>query len=140
MANANAPMFIQVIQTWAFQLVNGTGTTITTVATAGNQGSKVEDINISNNDSTTAYTLSIWINDGTTSHLWTTLTIPISAGAAVGTPPVSVFKSTQCPGIPLDSNGNPYIYLKAGYKLQVSVSVAVTSGKAVDVVATGGDF
>lgn len=139
MSNSPVPMFIQTIKTWAYQITNATGTTIETLVTAGVNGSKVEAVNISNTD-TVAHTLSLYINDGTTNHLFATISIPASAGNATGTPPVNVLASANMSSLPYDANGNKFLYLKAGYALNIAITAAATTGTLIDAVATGGDF
>lgn len=139
MANSNVPMFIQAIETWALQLSNASGTTITTLLTAGTNGSKVEVLNVSNTD-TLGYVLNLYVNDGTTNHLIATVSIPASAGNNTATAPVNILASSNLASLPYDSNGNRYLYLKAGYKLNIGVTATITTGKFVDAVVVGGDF
>lgn len=43
-------------------------------------------------------------------------------------------------GLPLDNDGQPYFFLKAGNTLQASVTVAVTTNKQITWTAIGADF
>jgi hypothetical protein len=44
------------------------------------------------------------------------------------------------PGLPLDNDGQPYIFLETGDYLAVSATTTVTSNKMLSVVAVGGSF
>jgi len=54
---------------------NGTGT-IATVFTAGSSGSRIDDIYIVAQGTTTANVVRLFINDGTTSWLWQEILVP----------------------------------------------------------------
>ena len=140
MALSNLPIFPQKIQAWALQLLNATGTTITTLLTAGSNGSVVESLNVTNTDSGVAYTLQFYLNDGTTNHLLGSVNVPLSSGNTTAAPAVDILRQGLIPGVVLDANGNYVLNIPSGYALKVAVTVAVTAAKVVDVVAMGSDY
>ena len=49
--------------------------------------------------------------------------------------------SANWPGLPRDSDGNPYIYLpSASYTIEMTFATALTSSDWINGVAIGGDF
>jgi len=140
MAFSYNAIYPQTIQSWAVQILPADTTTLKTLVTAGANGSIVDSINVSNTDSAVAYTLQVFVNDGTTSHLLGSVNIPLSAGNTTAAPGIDILRSGQLPGVPVDSNGNYIIVLKGTYTLKVAVTVTVTAAKVVDCVAMGADY
>lgn len=139
MATTPTPIFPQVIQNWGFQLVNGSGTTKQTLLTAGTNGSMVDCINVSNTD-TNPYDVALYLNDGSTSYLLTTVSVPANSGFTNSAPAIDLLRSSQIPSMQYDMAGNRVLPVKGTFILQVAVLTTITSGKFVNVVATGGDF
>jgi hypothetical protein len=133
------PTCIKQPQNGKFQLVNGSGTTAQTVYTAGGNGSKVTALVFSSTD-TAAHDVQISITNGGTAYLLGTISVTIGAGNTSTVPSVNALANVQLPGLPLDSDGNPYILLISGDTLQITAVVAVTTAKFVTAIATVGDF
>ena len=69
--------------------------------------------------------------------------IPISAGFVVGTPPVNVMSASGWPGLPIDSTGNPFLYLSGTgtvQTLEFTFQGALTAGSQITVTVIGSDF
>jgi len=139
MAVTSTPIYPQAITNNVLAIVNGTGTTITNLVTAGTNGTKIESINVSNTD-TIAYTLQFYITISATNYLIGTVTLPLSSGNTVAAPPLDVITRGNFPSLAVDANTNPYLYLASGSSLSVAVTVAVTSGKTVTLFVQGGNF
>jgi hypothetical protein len=140
MAFSNVPIYPQKIQAWSVQLVNGTGTGQVVLMAAGTNGSIVESINVTSGDVANVFVL--YAFDGTTLHVLGEMAIAANAGnAAAGTTAaLDVLRSGIIPGIPIDANGNPVLYVPSGWSLKVSAVTTITSGKSWDVVAMGADY
>lgn len=136
----DTPVFIQTPRAYKVQIVSASGTTAQVLAAGGPNGTKVLSIVASNTNSGAGYNVTISVLRGTTTYVLTTVNVPASSGNLASTPPVALLNLTTIPGLPVDSDGNPYIYLEPTDTLQASVSVAVTSGKAVSLETVAGDF
>ena len=139
MAYSNVPIFPQVIQNYGVQIANTDSTTKKLLCGAGTNGTKIEFIQASTTD-TSNNTLQLYLYDGTTYHLVTTYTVTAGSGNSGTVAAFNILNSSQVPAFPYDSNGNKYIYLKNGWSLYVGVTVAVTSGKTLDIIAQGEDY
>lgn len=140
MALTPTPGYPQKIQCWAVQILPADTTTIKTIVTAGANGSVIESLNISNTDAGVAYTLQLYMNDGSTNHLLCSVNIPLSSGNTTAAPAVDVLRSGLVPGVILDANGNYVLNVPSGFIFKAAVTVTVTAAKVVDVVAMGSDF
>ena len=125
---------------WALEITNAIGTTVTTLATGGANGSIVESLNVASNDATLAHTFQVYLNNGTTAMLLGSVNIPISAGNVTGTPAIDILRSGALPGLPVDANGNYVLYVPNGWTLQVAVTAAVTAAEFLFVVAQGVNY
>ena len=67
--------------------------------------------------------------------------IPLSAGFANAVPPVNLMSTAVWPGLPIDSDGNPYLYLQSTLDLLVAnYSTALAAGTLLNLQAVRGDF
>lgn len=129
------PSFPQLPKNGLFQIVNGTGTAFSTVYTGGANGSKITSLMATSND-TAAHDIQIAITNGGVNYVIGTVSVAIGAGNTSGVNATNLLNTTNMPGLPLDTDGNPYIHLKsASDTLTVSAVVAVTTGKAVNIIA-----
>ena len=131
MAANTSPIFEATPWTKGCQLTNATGTTKTLVVAAGTNGSRIDQINCSTND-TSAETLSFWAYDGSSVyyHLGD---VPLAIGSGYTTVALVNAILTLAPVL-------GYLVLQSGFSLYVSVLGAVTAGKQTDIVAQGGDY
>lgn len=107
---------------------DGTGT-LTTVFTAGANGSRIDAINIKAVGSTTAGMVRLFIHDGTNARLLTEI------------PALAITPSSTAPAWEAQLNGNSMsqvlpIILPSGYSLRAATEKAET----INVIAVGGDF
>ena len=121
--------------------------TYKTLYVGGSNGSKITGIFVTNTDSV-SHLITIQVSSSASAHCSPTsgcfggaaVTIPITAGYATGVPAVNMMSSANWPGLPRDSDGNPYIYLpSASYTLEMTYATAITSG-LINGVAVAVDF
>lgn len=124
------------VQTPASAIGNSTTSPIV-LFTAGLNGAKCNGMTISTN-STNAVTVFIEVSISSAATLATVL-VPAAAGSAVGVPAVAPMSSTYWPGLPLDSEGNPYLLLPAGSAITISFS-GQSSTAAVEALISCGNF
>lgn len=119
------------------QILPADTTTQKTVFTAGSNGSKVTGLVLSSTD-TSARDVAVSVTRSGTSYLLGTVTLPIGAGFSGAVPAVN---GLTFPGLPADSDGNPYLLLLSGDTLTVAALTTVTAAKVISaVVCAAGDF
>jgi len=133
------PTFPKQPQNGKIQILNGTGTANVTVYTAGASGTKVVAILVSSTD-TSPRDVQIKVTNGGTDYVLGTKTIPANSGTAAGTAAVNLLDPNVIVGLPLDSDGNPFIYLISGDTLTAAALTTVTSAKAININAVVADF
>lgn len=122
------------------QINNAAGQSQQTVYTGGANGSKIVGL-IAQSTDTSSHDLQVSITSGGTSYPLGSVTVPAGAGNSGATPSVNLLNGTQLPGIPIDSDGNPYLFLaSASDTVTVAALTTVSSGKLVTVTAIAGDF
>jgi hypothetical protein len=131
------PIFPQTIKTPAVQINNSSGTGSSTLVTGGTNGTKVENILVSSND-TSDRILLITITSPT-SIIVGQVNIPAGSGITSGVPAVNILASSQFT-FNVDAFGNPYMYLANGVPLVVATTTTVTSGKQLGILAQAGDY
>ena len=140
MALSNVPVFVQTPNRGIYQYTNGNGTTAETLYTAATNGSKVTAI-IATSTDTSNRTFNIFLHNGSTSYLLATAIVPASSGLDGSTPSVNCLNSGLIPGLPVDNDGQQYLFLVSGDTIQVQLTTSsVTSGKFVNFYAVAGDF
>ena len=114
-------------------------TTAKTVVTAPAGGSKVTGLILASDD-TSARDIQFGVTQsGGSFYPIGTVTVPITAGTIAATPSVNAINRSTCPGLPLDSDGNPYILLESGDKLEIKALTTVTAAKTISATAIHAD-
>lgn len=141
MAVTSTPVFVQTPKNYKLQIVNADGTSLKTIATGGTNGTKISAIVVTSND-TAARNVTWGITTSAVFFPLGTVQIPITAGQVdLTNTAVNLLDIGKTPGLPVDSDGNPYIFLSGtGDTLQAEVTTSVTAAKAVTFVAIGADF
>jgi len=134
---SNTAVFPQTPKKGLVQIVNADGTTKKTVVTAGADGIKVVALNVSSDD-TSNRTLQVFITRSVTSYLIGSAVITTLAGTDGSTLPIDML--ALIPGLPVDNDGQRYLFLESGDTLQVAVTGAVTAAKTVHVAADAANF
>lgn len=139
MAVTNTPIYPQAINVGVGTILPADAQGYKTVFTAGANGSKIESLIISSND-TAAHDVTINITRSAVNYQLGQISIPITAGYLNTAGSIDVLRSSIIPGLAYDSNGNKYLYLKSGDTLTINAPVTVTTAKQITAVASGGDF
>jgi hypothetical protein len=139
MAGTATPIYPQTIQSTCTQLTNATGTSPTQIYSAGANGSKIENIAVTNTD-TAAYTLNLYIQIASTNYLIGTINVPASSGNTTSAPSLNLLANSNFLPCNRDGQGNPYLYLAAGAKLMVAVTSTIIAGKTIQFAVQAGDF
>lgn len=145
MAVTATPVFIQTPKCGLTNFVQGTDSagTYKTLISGGTNGTKVTSINVATDDGTATHVLTLAIQRSATNYVIGAYTIPLSSGTSGAIASVDLLRggpANLIPGLAIDNDGNPYIYLQSGDNLVMTFATALTSSKRIDVVTTAGDF
>ena len=140
MAQNVNPTFVKTPNNGLVQISTGTGTANVTIYTGAANGSKVIALNATNQSSGTA-NIRFAITNGITTYIIGEANIPLSAGFVGGaTPSVSLFSAGVAPGLPVDSDGNPYLILKSSADTLTAAAESTIVSGIINLVAIVGDF
>jgi len=115
-------------------------TTLETVYTAGANGSKILGMIISSIDTANRDIVVNRVTSTPTTYQLYTVPVPLSSGTADGVAAVNGMNPTYAAGLPVDNDGNPFIYLASGDTLQVNALATLTTAKTVSVTVFAVDF
>jgi hypothetical protein len=132
------PTFPKQPQNAKVQISHATNLQDVTVVTPGANGSKLVGL-IATNSDTNPYSVQVKVTNGS-DYLLGTITVPASAGNLAGTPAVNLLNPATIVGLPIDSDGNPFLFLISGDTLTVASLTQVTSGQTINVTAIYSDF
>lgn len=122
------------------QIVNADGTNLKTISTGAANGTKITAVMVATDD-TGARDLQVGITRvGPVFYPLGTKTIPIGSGTTAAAAGVNLLDPAIIPGLPIDSDGQPYLFLENGQSLQAKVLVAVTAAKTMSINAVAADF
>lgn len=122
------------------QILPADASGLKTIYTGGANGSKINALMVTSSD-TAARDVTWGITIAAVFYPLGTVTIPITAGQINSAPAVNLFDLTKTPGLPLDSDGNPYVFLaSASYTLQAKTLTTVTAAKEIDISALAADW
>lgn len=136
---AAIPALVGSINVGVAKIVNADASGQKDVFTAGATGSKLVAL-VATSDDTTARVLQLSVLRSGVNYVIGTVNVPIAAGTDGTVVAVDLFNRTQLPGLPLDNDGQHYLLLMNGDKLQVKCLTTVTAAKIVAIVAQGGDL
>lgn len=135
---STAPFFFGTPKNSKVQIANADASGLKTVVTGATNGTKVVSL-IAASDDTAARDVTWGVTRGGTFHPLGTKTIPITAGTIAATPPVNLMDPAIVPGLPVDNDGNPYVFLESGDTLQAKSLTTVTSAKLISFHANHAD-
>lgn len=119
----------------------GTYKTLYTGNTTGNAaGSVCRAVVETNNDASATHLITIQVVNGGVKYGGTAFTTVSSDGFANATPPKNVMDPTIWPGLPRDSDGNPFLFLANGDTLQATFATALTSTDLINLYAVCADY
>jgi hypothetical protein len=139
MAMNTEPRFPDLVKWAGVTIVNADGTAFKTLWTAPVNGSKITSISATSDDTATK-DMQLWMSKGGVDFLLGTKTIAITAGFVTGTPAFNWFDGVQIPGLPVDADGQRYLFLENGCVLKAKLTVAATAAKTHYLTAYGCDF
>lgn len=138
MALTATPVFVQTPRSWKIQISGTPGTTPVVFATpaaamkitgcwAYSTDTAARSVRLDIVRSATAYTQNI-----------------VAVNTPVATPgtniPVNLLANTNFPGLPLDSDGNPYILLESTDTLQAAANAQLTAATFISITCNAADF
>lgn len=109
-----------------------------TIHTAGASGSKVVSVIVTSTETANARVGQLWLTRSATSYLLGSFNTPINSGFDGSAATVNAL--SLMPGLPLDNDGQPYLFFESGDTFQVSFTTQVAAGKEVDVTCVAGNF
>jgi len=124
------------------QFLQGTDSagTYKTLYTAGVNGSKCFGLFETNNDASATHLVTVQVFNALVGYGGVAVTTASSDGFANATPPKAFMSPTNWPGLPVDSNGNPYINLISGDTIQATFATALTSTDVVNLYISCTDY
>lgn len=135
MAANVTPIFPVAVNNGRVTIVNADGTTAKALFSAGANGSRIDQI-VCSSDDTSAKTIQLIVNDGTNDNIVGEVAIPAGAGTNGSTKAVKVINATDLPW--LSDSGS--IFIKTGYSIKVKSKAAVTAAKTLTFVLFAGDY
>jgi hypothetical protein len=133
-----AGIFVQTPKITPAAFVNAdAANTKKTILTAGSAGTKVVAVNSTSTD-TVSRICQLWLTRSAVSYLLgsaVVLTLSGTDGIVTTQNVLLLF-----PGLPVDNDGQRYLFLESGDTLQASFTTQVTAAKEIDVYAIGANF
>ena len=139
MAVTSTPIFPQLVQSPAVQILPADTTSLKTLITAGSDGTIVNELLVTSTD-TIARDLQLVVTISATDYIIGTVSIPASSGTLNNIPSVGIFDSAQIPNLQSDNNGHKYLQLGSGAVLKVKVLTAVSATRVISVIAQSASF
>jgi hypothetical protein len=130
MAAGTSPIFIDTVVCTKAAIVPGDTTTKKTLVVAGADGTRVDEVYVTSDD-TAAVVLNFYITNGGTDYYIGNETVPIGAG-------YTTVLRKDCMVLLAPVLGA--LFLVSGDTLKVAANATITAAKTVTVVAQGGDY
>lgn len=124
------------------QFLQGTDAagTYKTIYTGGTNGSKCVGLWANTNDGSAGHLVTVQIKVSSVLYGGTAVTVPSNSGFANGTPAINMMSQANWPGLPVDSDGNPFFYLANGDLLQATFATNLTASDVLNLTAVCADF
>jgi hypothetical protein len=133
------------------QFLQGTDAAATykTVYAGGTNATKIVGLYATSFDPSASHLLTVQISSSSSGHCspatscfgGMAITLPVSAGSANAVPALNLISSVNWPGLPRDSDGNPFIYLPTtSYTIEATFTTSLTASDWINVCAIGADF
>jgi len=139
MATSPIPVLVQTPKIGLMQIANADALNQKTVVAAGPNGTKVVSLIAASAD-TTVRVLQISVGRGGANYIIGSVSVPANSGTDGVAPGANLLAPSLMPGLPVDNDGQAYIFLQSGDMLQVSATTTVTSGKLIHISAIEADF
>jgi hypothetical protein len=124
------------------QFLQGTDTagTYKTLYTGATNGSKCSALWETNNDGSATHLVTVEIVNSAVKYGGVAVTSAVNDGYANAVPAKNLMSATAWPGLPLDSDGNPFFFLASGDTLQATFATALTASTKISLVTVCADF
>jgi hypothetical protein len=110
--------------------------TYKTIVTGDADGTICTGLYVTSDDGSASHLVTIQFARSATRYGGLAVTVPISTGYANATPAINLLAPSLWPGLPLDSDGNPYLFLQdANDTIQATYATALTASTRINVVA-----
>jgi hypothetical protein len=145
MAVTATPVFIQTPKITPQSFVQGTDAAgaYKTLFTAGANGSKVVSIMVNTTDNTATHLLVLVLQRGGVNYTLIYYTLPVNVGGDGATAGIDLLAGGPANlfvGLPVDNDGQRYLFLESGDSLQLLYNTALTAGKSIYVTTVGAHF
>lgn len=132
----NSPVTAQTPNRAIVQFLQGTDSAgvYKTLYSAGANGSKCLGLLSTNNDNST-HVITVQLVNGGVKYGGVAVTTVASAGFANGVPPQSFMAPSVWPGLPIDSDGNPFIMMVSGDTLAATFASSLGNSAVVNLYA-----
>ena len=124
------------------QFLQGTDVagTYKTLYTAGSNGSRCNAIWLTHDDQTNTHLINVQIVSSSVKYGGPQYTTVVSGGAGLFITPINLMTAAIWPGLPTDSDGNPYVQLASGDTLQATFATALVTSGVINIVVSCADF
>lgn len=124
------------------QFLQGTDTagTYKTLYTAVTAATKCFGMWETNNDATATHVVTLQVVNTSVKYGLEAFTTGLGDGLVTGVPAKNVFSPINLPGLPSDSDNNPYIILQSGDTLQATFATALTATDLINLEVVCADF
>ena len=139
MPTSSTPVLLQTPKLGLAQILNADASTKKTVITAGANGTKLVSLTAASDD-TVARVVQVILTRSATDHILASASVPAASGTDGTTAAVNLINSTILPGLPVDNDGQRYLFLESGDTLAVKSTTTVSVAKTVSVAANFGHF
>jgi hypothetical protein len=138
----NSPVTPQTPNRGVVQFLQGTDTagTYKTLYTAGANGSDCSALWLTTNDGSATHLVTVQIVNSSVKYGGVAITTVESAGFANAVPAMNLFQSTIWPGLPLNSDGNPFLRIVSGDTIQATFATSLTSSTVINLVMSCADY
>jgi hypothetical protein len=133
------PAFAATPRAGLVQIANADASNQKDVLSAGANGTKVTAL-MAASDDTSARVVQVSILRSATNYVLGSVSVAAASGTDGATAAVDLLKALLLPGLPVDADGQHYLFLESGDKLQVKSLATVTSAKLVHVTAVAADL
>ena len=139
---ANSVITAQTPNRGVVQFLQGTDVagTYKTLYTGAANGSKIYGAYLTTSDATATHLVTCQVVNSTIKYGGTAVTTTLGAGFATGIPAINLLSSTTFPGLAIDSDGNPFIFLASGDTFACTFATALTAATVINIVTNASDF
>lgn len=143
MAQNVNPTFVKTPNNGTVQITSATSNAFVTVYTGGTNGSKVVGLIATGSTNLSGAVDVQWgiLNATSSFSALGASSVPITAGYASSVPAINLMNTVNTPGMPLDSDGNVFVFLKSSADtLSARTPGVVITAGTINLTAFSGDF